>query len=74
MDRGPVGYQRRPSALGWGGWKQEPLQGPLIQGLRQGPRQAGGLGPTDVLGDGRPAHAEAASDLAVAEPAPPFET
>src|SRR5262249_27995257 len=74
MDRGPVGDPRRPSALGWGGWKQEPLQGALIQGLWQGPRPAGGLGPTDVLGDGWPAHAEAASDLAVAEPARPFET
>ena len=37
MDRGPVGDQTCPRGRGWGGWKQEPLEGGIIQGFRQGP-------------------------------------
>jgi hypothetical protein len=37
MARGPVGDQTCPRGRGWGGWKQEPLEGGIIQGCRQGP-------------------------------------
>ena len=48
----PVGCQVRDSALSGWGRKEKLFKGALIESLGQGPQQAGGLSPIDVVGDG----------------------
>jgi hypothetical protein len=71
-DRGPSRAQTCPR--GRGRWTPEPLEGGILSGVRQGPGPARALGAPASRGAGRPAHAEARGELAVAAPPRPVET
>jgi hypothetical protein len=75
VDISPIGRYGSQLRSGQGPrWKQELLQGLVIESVGQRPRQAGWLGSAQVLGHGGPTDAHTLGNLALAETLAPFET